>query len=80
MARQDAYWFKAKRYGWGWYPASWQGALILVGYMLLALAGSVWFQNQLVYFAAFFAGLTVVLIYICYKTGEKPYWRWGVKD
>jgi len=24
--------------------------------------------------------LTIVLIWICYKTGEKPGWRWGNKE
>ncbi len=29
------YWFKAKNYGWGWYPATWQGWLILAGFIYL---------------------------------------------
>jgi len=32
-------WFRAKRYGWGWYPSTWQGwgitLLFLCGYLLL---------------------------------------------
>ena len=28
-------WFKAKEYGWGWYPSSWQGWIILLIYLLL---------------------------------------------
>ena len=34
------YWFPARRYGWGWgLPATWQGWLVLAGYVLLALVG-----------------------------------------
>lgn len=25
-------WFKAKEYGWGWYPASWQGWAVTAGF------------------------------------------------
>lgn len=25
-------WFRAKNYGWGWYPVTWQGWLITAGY------------------------------------------------
>ena len=28
-------WFRAKEYGWGWYPISWQGWAITVLYALL---------------------------------------------
>jgi hypothetical protein len=24
--------------------------------------------------------LTVALIIVCYKTGEKPHWQWGFPD
>jgi len=27
-------WFKAKQYGWGWYPARWQGWLIVIGFII----------------------------------------------
>jgi predicted GH43/DUF377 family glycosyl hydrolase len=23
------FWFRAKEYGWGWYPATWEGWLVL---------------------------------------------------
>ncbi len=28
-------WFRAKEFGWGWYPVSWQGWLVTVLYALL---------------------------------------------
>lgn len=27
-------WFKAKQYGWGWYPVTWQGYAITLGFGL----------------------------------------------
>lgn len=79
-------WFKAKNYGWGWYPCSWQGWLILlvyVGYLLYqgkttqAMFNS---TSSFIFrysFETIFA--TILLIIICYLTGEKPEWRWGGK-
>lgn len=38
--RQTRLWFKAKRYGWGWTPITWQGWLITLGFAILyALLG-----------------------------------------
>ena len=79
-------WFRAKNYGWGWYPSSWQGWVILIAYILIL----VWNFNRLdsishsnsdtirpFVIQTFF--ITLLLIGICYKTGEKPEWRWGKK-
>ena len=35
--------------------------------------GLVWFFGKVIL-------LTALLIWICYKTGEKPGWRWGKKQ
>jgi hypothetical protein len=44
MATESGYWFRAKRYGWGWgLPAKWQGWLILAVYVALIIFGArVW--------------------------------------
>jgi hypothetical protein len=77
-------WFKAKRYGYGWVPVTWEGWLVL----FLYIAFNFWNFRRLdavshsnsdtirpfviwVFFSTFF------LISICYKRGEKPGWRWG---
>lgn len=78
------YWFKAKDYGWGWYPSSWQGwvviliwaaafTVVFVGINSLALPP----QDLLVYFLPRVIVLTVVLFAVCWKTGERPEWRWA---
>ena len=76
-------WFRAKRYGWGWYPATWQGWAVVFGYVAV-LAGLICiFETNIEkfwmgYLISVFV-LTGVLIYVCYKTGEKPGWHWGDK-
>lgn len=88
-------WFKAKRYGWGWYPITWQGWLITVFYAVLlalevgrvsnyAIEHSVEPLSRLI-FPMLFHGLWILfligsLMYICLKTGEKPEWNWGEKE
>lgn len=77
-------WFKAKNYGWGWYPVSWEGWIILAVYIVFIVktflridaeqhSGS----DTLINFAIPFIISTCILLAICYKTGEKPRWRWG---
>jgi hypothetical protein len=72
-------WFKAKKYGWGWYPATWEGWAITLGYVAIVTAGYfVTNSSPLMHVFAFV--LTVLLIVVCYKTGETPQWRWGDKQ
>ncbi len=79
-------WFKAKNYGWGWYPCSREGWLTLLGFLFLLFAGEFVMitvidnANTDAIAAAFILYSTVlvmVLVTICWKTGEKPEWRWG---
>jgi hypothetical protein len=77
------YWFKAKQYGWGWYPSSWQGFLVLLGYFLLLVLNFMLVNQNLNSPNAVYRMvlpsivLTILLIVICYITGEQPRWRWG---
>jgi len=74
-------WFRAKRYGWGWgLPVVWQGWAVLFGFMIVVSCTALLAGKHL---AIYFALLVVevgVLIAICWKTGEKPRWRWGGDD
>jgi len=78
------YWFKAKNYGWGWYPATWQGWFILLAYIGLVvwLVGDMDRElnttgDTLLGFFVSLIFLTTTLILSCYLTGEEPRWRWG---
>ena len=77
------YWFPAKHYGWGWsLPCAWQGWVVLIVYLALIIAG-VPFIKASIGIAAYFAYsliLTIVVIGICWLTGEPPNWRWGDDD
>lgn len=83
---EPSYWFRAKRYGWGWsLPASWQGWLVLGLYVLLSIGGALGLlplltADPLLYLVAFLAYiglLSVLLFLICLWKGEPPHWRWG---
>ncbi len=41
------YWFKAKEYGWGWYPSSRQGWLVMLVWLLAFTANVSVFMYQL---------------------------------
>ena len=77
------YWFKAKLYGWGWDPATWQGWVVLLIYVaLVVLFAFTIDENSPPREIAFTfilptILLTATLIRICYKKGEKPRWQWG---
>lgn len=86
MIMKKPLWFKAKNYGWGWYPSTWQGWVILIAYLIFLLyrgkETSMMFDTATSFafrysFETIFA--TVLLIVICFLTGEKSEWRWGGK-
>lgn len=76
-------WFKAKNYGWGWYPVTWEGWTVLAVYLVLLwliidmtkiMHGA---KNIMIPYMTSIFIITSALIYVCYRTGEKPEWRWG---
>ncbi len=80
LDERKRYWFPAKRYGWGWGPPStWQGWVVLLGFILSATIVGVVFTPDVHPFR-FGAGILILsgaLILICYLKGEPPSWRWG---
>lgn len=77
-------WFKAKRYGWGWYPVTWQGWLVIGIYVFVNTYTflqvdeiSLTATDSLINFFLPCIFFLSVLLTICYLTGEKPRWRWG---
>lgn len=86
MATKKRYFFKAKRYGWGWYPATIEGWVILGIYIIYVVYRAVvmdalfdtWTSAAFRFFFELIPP-TAILIAVCYLTGEKPEWRWGDK-
>lgn len=70
-------WFKAKTYGWGWYPCTWQGWSITLLFISLAVLISLIIKTNPVLYLILLWTLILVLFLICWKKGEKPRWRWG---
>ncbi len=70
-------WFKRKLYGWGWTPCTWEGWVTILVWIAVFLytvskVDHEWLKNLIVVFI-----MTGILIFICYKKGEKPRWQWG---
>lgn len=80
---QNKLWFKAKRYGWGWTPSSWEGWAVIVLYVvdvfLVTVLIDQYVSESISPWIALFGIVpsTAFLIIICYIKGEKPGWRWG---
>ncbi len=83
----QGYWFKAKLYGWGWTPATWQGWVTMLVFMILIIFNAWRLENitsDETIFATRYLWQTFVLvgllILICFAKGEKPSFRWGLPD
>lgn len=83
------HWFKARTYGYGWYPVTWEGWLVTVSYVVLLLPGGYVFFDASVKsgdgrrslgFILYALVLTAGLMAICVKKGEPPHWHWGAND
>ena len=82
-------WFKAKKYGWGWYPGSWEGWAVTSAYTIFTIGASILFahrfekyhsKSDIAWLIISNIVLTIAFIIICYTKGEKPSWRWGDKE
>ena len=86
MLKQEekGFWFPAKKYGYGWgFPITWQGWIVLLSYILLVVGGSFTLTGSpqsKMFLGTYTLILTVLFVYICYRKGEKPQWRWGDKN
>ncbi len=77
-------WFRRKRYGWGWFPITWQGWLVIVIFVIGMAFGATEFQldqypDRTVWFIVYAAVLVVLLLLVCWLKGESPRWQWGEK-
>lgn len=73
--KQD-YWFKRKRYGWGWTPCSREGWIVTwIAIGLTIFIGLKYSTTQ--YFIPSIIAIVLVLLIIAKRTGEPPRWSWG---
>jgi len=87
MDTEKRLWFRNKRYGYGWTPATWEGWMTILLYVmllvplvrniiLLADTHPQFDDVVLLAFGKIFL-LTGMLLLICYLKGEKPKWQWN---
>jgi len=71
------FWFHAKAFGYGWgLPASWQGWVVLILYILLVIGTARLGPGDIK--LPVISILTVMFIIVVVFTGERPAkWRWG---
>lgn len=81
---QKKLWFKAKTYGWGWTPCTWQGWASLVIFVVGLISEGVSFGTLVDAgiiapwgFLLRIAILVTLFLIVCYTNGEKSRWRWG---
>ena len=84
MTRDDRrIWFAAKKYGWGWTPCTAEGwAVVGVGIALFTacIVLAIAFVDTTAAFVIFLLLAMLVIggiVYVGWRTGEKPGWRWG---
>ena len=81
------YWFKRRRYGWGWVPVTWQGlatvmlalAIVFVAALQLPVKPEQPTAEELLRFFALTGFALIGLATISYAKGPRPHWRWGKK-
>lgn len=87
MGKTPDYWFKRKRYGYGWVPATKKGWAVVVTHLALVGGGALTlgrtrsneYTAEVGFFFLFVAIATAALIRISAVKGPKPKWRWGKK-
>jgi hypothetical protein len=80
-------WFHARKYGWGWTPATIEGWLVVAAFLIAVIINTVVFvhrtrtgtdiRSATITFLLWLAILTGILVTIGWMTGERPRWRWG---
>ena len=79
------YWFRARRYGFGWTPCTWQGwatvgvwALLFTGLVTGASAAASASDDVVLgLLIVLSVAATLALVWISWRMGEPARWRWG---
>ena len=71
-----SYWVPAKKYGYGWgFPQTWQGALVLIAYLVLMTVLCFASINSIGLLILGSSLLSIGMLILCYMKGEPPKWR-----
>lgn len=85
---EKKYWFKRKRYGWGWVPITWQGWLVIAIHVGVLLGLAFWIfdgveegsreetERGFIYIGAVILATTIMLRLVSSKSPPGK-WRWG---
>ena len=77
--KNNKIWFRRKLYGWGWYPSTWEGWIVILVWVILFTSFMSGIDHESLKNMIFIIFSVALLIFICYKKGEKPRWQWGKK-
>jgi len=88
MKNKQNFWFKRRRYGYGWIPVTWQGVVTIIIFLFVVIFSSIillkdveknTYQPKVGMFILVLSISILVFIGISYKMGPPPRWRWGSK-
>jgi len=85
--KNRGYWFKRRRYGYGWTPVTWQGWSTVAAFLLIVMIASTALNDtpaksyslESLAYLTLIVFATVSLVVISLKKGPSPKWRWGSK-
>lgn len=75
-------WFTMKHHGWGWVPITWEGWASIAVMMTIVISAATKYEAGLITqqnFTLWLIGSVVGIIYVGYKKGPAPRWRWDKK-
>lgn len=89
MEKKPTYWFKRRRYGWGWTPVTAAGWITVLIYLVIIVTAALYLLPEkpeqpsllsLVTFLLVLLAMTFFAIGISYVKGPVPRWRWGKNE
>jgi uncharacterized membrane protein YhaH (DUF805 family) len=79
----SGYWFKRRRYGWGFFPSTWQGWVVTLAFVALVIVPALFLPEDdespelVVGYLAYVLVMVVAFIVTAVKKGPSMRWRWG---
>lgn len=86
QAMKKNYWFKRRRYGWGWTPVTREGWIAVLIPLVIIVSAALYVlpqkptvptSLQVITFGLVFLSVVFMLIGVSYAKGPLPRWRWG---